>query len=71
MWMIAIAFLSIGYGDIVSNIYIIFYSSQLDQVQHANILNSMWMIAITFLSIGYGDIVPNSYIMLFYSFPVN
>ena len=66
MWMIAITFLSIGYSDIVPNpnIYINifqFYFSQLDPVQHANILNSMWMIAITFLSIGYGDIVPNTY----------
>ncbi|CAB3364363.1 Hypothetical predicted protein [Cloeon dipterum] len=77
MWLIAITFLCVGYGDIVPNTYcgrgitvacasFLLVSSfsatyRFHDEEHANLLNAMWLIAITFLSVGYGDIVPNTY----------
>ena len=64
MRMIAITFLSIGYGDNVPyTCLILFYSTSVNWIQS---INAIWMIAITFLSIGYGDIVPNIYILFYY-----
>nr|CAD7397758.1 unnamed protein product [Timema poppensis] len=70
MWLIAITFLSVGFGDIVPNTYCgrgvavctgMMPHFRFHDEEHANLLNSMWLIAITFLSVGFGDIVPNTY----------
>ncbi|CAH0718315.1 unnamed protein product, partial [Brenthis ino] len=77
MWLTAITFLCVGYGDIVPNTYCgrgitltcgmvvcMITNGRLywfHDEEHANLLNAMWLIAITFLSVGFGDIVPNTY----------
>ncbi|GLH00405.1 uncharacterized protein GBIM_06795 [Gryllus bimaculatus] len=75
LWLIAITFLSVGFGDIVPNTYCgrgiaVFTgmmrtcpspTTRFHDEEHANLLNAMWLIAITFLSVGFGDIVPNTY----------
>ncbi|OWR45158.1 calcium-activated potassium channel [Danaus plexippus plexippus] len=76
MWLTAITFLCVGYGDIVPNTYcgrgitltcgmvVCMITGRIfgfHDEEHANLLNAMWLIAITFLSVGFGDIVPNTY----------
>uniref|UniRef100_A0A182M9D4 Calmodulin-binding domain-containing protein n=1 Tax=Anopheles culicifacies TaxID=139723 RepID=A0A182M9D4_9DIPT len=61
MWLTAITFLCVGYGDIVPNTYCGRGITLTCGMVHANLLNAMWLIAITFLSVGFGDIVPNTY----------